>query len=432
MVEKVATIRGLRVDVPPDAVLLASRVASLGGVSALISGAPRATGPWRSFVAALPVEHVRTLAPPGGVGGTGVTAPFGDVPRWVGIAPYEAGRGIERAAWSRVDSRPAPHHVLPTWVRYGAVLSIDHRTGEVLCVGDDPACVRELARAASVDVARVEASVRLVREEPPERHAERIREALSRIAAGHLYQVNLARRLDLEVRGDALSILRRMMRSSRSSHGSYIAFHGEPSVVSTSPELFLCVRPDGRVVTEPIKGTRPRGGDAASDRDLARALDADPKERAELAMVIDLERNDLGRLARVGSVRLVDEPHVVTLAPLHHRVATVAARLPAGTTWEHLLAATFPSGSVTGAPKVRAMETIADLEETRRGLYTGAIGHVSLDGTLTLAMAIRTLTIAGEEGHWHAGGGIVAGSDPDREVEETRVKSRQVVALLGA
>ena len=431
MVEKVATIRGLRVDVPPDAVLLASRVASLGGLATLISGVPDGSGRWRSFVAALPVERVTSLAPPGGVVPGEPAGALGGVPRWIGFAPYEAARHLERPTWRRDDHRPPPHHATPSWARYGAVLMVDHHRGEVLAVGDDPACVRELARAALAPAASGPATVRLTREEPPERHAERIREALSRIGAGDLYQVNLARRLDLEVQGDPVALLRRMMRSSRSSHGSCLQLFDDATIVSTSPELFLRAGADGRVVTEPIKGTRPRGPDAESDRALGLDLDADPKERAELAMVIDLERNDLGRLAVVGSVRLVEPPRVVTLPTLHHRVATVTARLPAGTTWEALLAATFPSGSVTGAPKVRAMETIADLEETRRGLYTGAIGHVSFDGTLTLAMAIRTLTISGTEGHWHAGGGIVAGSDPDREVEETRVKSQQVVALLG-
>ena len=179
-----------------------------------------------------------------------------------------------------------------------------------------------------------------------------------------------------------------------------------------SPEQLLSLGSDGELVTSPIKGTRPRRRDRAADAALARELELDPKERAELAMVIDVERNDLGRVAVTGSVRLSAPPRVKSYAAVHHRVAGLSARLRPGLGRADLLSAMLPSGSVTGAPKVRAMEVIALLEAQRRGLYTGGIGLVGHDGSLELGMAIRTVTVHGDEAHYFAGGGIVADSDP--------------------
>ena len=155
-------------------------------------------------------------------------------------------------------------------------------------------------------------------------------------------------------------------------------------------------------------------------------LDQDPKELAELTMIVDVERNDLGRVAIPGSVRVTSPPRVVTHRTVHHRVACVAARARPDVSRDDVLRALLPSGSVTGAPKVRAMEVIAALEPRRRGLYTGAIGHVAHDGSLTLSMAIRTAVLRGDEGEYWTGGGIVADSDPEREVEETRWKALQL------
>jgi len=205
----------------------------------------------------------------------------------------------------------------------------------------------------------------------------------------------------------------------------------ELRVAMASPELFLALDPTGRVSTRPIKGTRPRASDPEADRALARGLDADPKERAELAMVIDVERNDLGRLAVPGSVRLSAPPAVESYASVHHRAATVEAELRPDVTRESLLLSLLPSGSVTGAPKIRAMEVIRDLEPARRGLYTGAAGFLREDGGLELGMAIRTVTLRAGRGAYYAGGGIVADSDPEREVEETLWKARALIDLVG-
>jgi anthranilate/para-aminobenzoate synthase component I len=214
------------------------------------------------------------------------------------------------------------------------------------------------------------------------------------------------------------------------------------SVLSTTPELLLRAESNqeqtaaipesfSTLFTLPIKGTRPRGTDAFSDRDLAVELDKDPKECAELAMIMDVERNDLGRIAEVGSVRIVQPPHVVTHRTVHHRQALLTARVREGLSREDVLRSMLPSGSVTGAPKVRAMEVIAQLEARRRGLYTGAIGVVGHDGGMTLAMAIRTLVLDERQGEYWTGGGIVADSDPARELAETRWKALQLERVLG-
>jgi anthranilate/para-aminobenzoate synthase component I len=248
------------------------------------------------------------------------------------------------------------------------------------------------------------------------------------IAAGELYQVNLARRFTFRVRGHAIEVLAALGPAARAPFAAALGFE-DLSVVSCSPELFLDLDASGVLVTRPIKGTRPRGATPEEDARLRLELDSSEKERAELAMVIDVERSDFGRVAVAGSVHLSELPHVVAHPTVLHREATVRAQLRPGVTREDLLRFTLPSGSVTGAPKVRAMEVIANLEAERRGLYTGALGTLGHDGSLRLSMAIRTLTIAGDVGHYFSGGGIVADSSPEAEVEETLWKARQLGAL---
>lgn len=421
------------VRVPPDPLRLLDRLAGLPGrVGLLTLAAPAAGLPWRSYLGALPVESSRAWAPTGGVTGPSVAGPWAHVPRWVGVVPYEAARSrLERPSWTPVERRASPHHAEPHWCRYAAMVVVDHRRGEVFVVGDDAASVQELRRAVERgrDGARG-GEVTLLSTEAPAAHRARVEAALELIRAGDIYQVNLAHRIDVRLSGDGLPLLRRLSAASPSALAALLELPGSAALYSTTPELFLRASAGGEVATWPIKGTRRRGRDASEDEALRRELDADPKERAELSMVIDLERNDLGKLAETGSVRVPTEPWVVTLRTLHHRVARVAARLPRGVSWEQLLEATLPSGSVTGAPKVRAMEVIASLEAARRGLYTGALGHISRGGELVLAMAIRTLTVQDGVGHYPVGGGIVADSDPAREEEETRLKALQLTALL--
>jgi anthranilate/para-aminobenzoate synthase component I len=353
-------------------------------------------------------------------------------PRWIGLLPYEAYRQRERTAWTRTpDTRAEPHVRGPLWQRFGAVVCVGER---VSVVGDDPHSVRDVASqllaAAPGDDAPEPSFLRPLPGEPAATHAERVRAALDLIRAGQIYQVNLARRLDFATSGRPVDLLERLCREQRPRYAAALSWNhpslgGELGVVSTSPELLLEQRADGRLLTSPIKGTRPRGRDLREDRRLAQELAEDPKEHAELNMVVDVERNDLGRVSSIGSVR-VRSPRVVAQGLVWHRSADVIGRVRSGVTRAELLDAVLPSGSVTGAPKIRAMEVIAGLEAERRGLYTGGFGILNHRGELQLAMAIRTLSMSDGIGHYFSGGGIVADSQPSREVEETHWKAQQL------
>jgi anthranilate/para-aminobenzoate synthase component I len=420
------------VDVAPDPVVIASRLEDRPGWSFLHSG----TGRGPSYIACDPVESSAKLLP---VVSSRKSSLEGDtrggVPQWIGAIPYECARSLERTAWTRhPDKRPSPHVALPVWHRYEAVVEVDPAQGVVRVVGDRAPKVEALARAigrpaAARPESRFATLKPLPEEDAPREHIERVRKAKQLIRAGDLYQVNLARRSRFESEGSALDLYLTMAQHAPAPFGACLDLEGT-AMCACSPEMFLELDARGAVRTAPIKGTRPRGADAIEDRFLVRELDESLKEQAELTMILDVERNDLGRVAVPGSVRLVSEPVVRTHRSIHHREAVVGAELRPDKSALDLVTAMFPSGSVTGAPKVRAMEVIATLEPVRRGLYTGAFGSVAFDGSLLLAMAIRVLTIQNGEAHYFAGGGIVADSDPEAELLETRWKGTQVEALL--
>jgi anthranilate/para-aminobenzoate synthase component I len=379
-----------------------------------------------AYLACDPVEHSSAFDPEPALA-TALRSELHTVPRWVGLLPYEARRGLERAGHGSL--RSAPHVAEPHWLRYAAVAVI--AADGVRVVGEDKARVSELS-ARLREPARSAPAVSiapLAELEAPELHRLRIRRALEHIRAGDLYQVNLARRFDFAVRGAAWDVLARMLERGPSPFAAAFSW-GALDVISVSPELFISTDASGAILTSPIKGTRPRGSGPERDAELARELDADPKERAELTMVLDVERNDLARLALPGSVQLAVPPHVEKHGTVLHRVATLRAQLRPELSRAELLLCMLPSGSVTGAPKVRAMDLIAELEAERRGLYTGAFGYLAHDGTLELGMAIRTLTVRAGQGHYWAGGGIVADSDPEREVQETLWKAEALLGLL--
>ena len=254
-------------------------------------------------------------------------------------------------------------------------------------------------------------------------HEAGVRAIAQYLAAGDVYQVNLARRLRaaIERPGDALAIYAALHAVAPAAYGALLEADGV-TVVSGSPECFLR-RAGDRLETLPIKGTRPRTGDAAIDRAAADDLRAHPKDAAEHLMIVDLERNDLGRVAVTGSVTVDELGAVVELPALYHKVSTVSARPRPGTTWAALLRATFPGGSITGAPKLRAMQIIDELEPVARGPYCGALGWFGTGGGLDLAIAIRIATLTADELAIHVGGGIVADSDPAAELAETDDKA---------
>ncbi|HEU4699072.1 MAG TPA: aminodeoxychorismate synthase component I [Gemmatimonadales bacterium] len=258
------------------------------------------------------------------------------------------------------------------------------------------------------------------------RAVERVR---AYIAAGDVFQVNLAQRFEAPLAEAPWEFYRRLRRRNPAPFGAFLDL-GDTAIVSVSPERFVSLDPAGAVETRPIKGTRPRGGDPAGDAALAAELAASAKDRAENVMIVDLLRNDLSRVCVPGSVAVPSLLALEAHPTVHHLVSTVTGRLDAGATAFELLRAAFPGGSITGAPKVRAMEIIAELEPTPRGVYCGAIGYVSTTGALDTSIAIRTATVTDGRLHVHAGGGIVYDSSPEAEYAETLAKVRAFVEAL--
>jgi len=258
-----------------------------------------------------------------------------------------------------------------------------------------------------------------------------VRRALEYIAAGDVFQVNLSQRCSVALPRQPGSVYERLLARTPAAYGALLDYH-DHAIVSNSPELFLRVRPhpDGsgrrQVLTRPIKGTRPNApGMLQQLRDSA-------KDEAELNMIVDLERNDLGRVCEVGSVKVTERRAIEEHPTVYHGVATVAGALRPDVGFVDLLRATFPGGSVTGAPKIRAMQIIDELEPVRRGPYCGAIGYVAGRHDLAFNVAIRTIVVTPDGlAHVSVGGGIVADSDPAAEYEETLVKARATLAALG-
>ncbi len=248
------------------------------------------------------------------------------------------------------------------------------------------------------------------------------------IEEGDIFQVNLAQRFTARIDVDPWLLYRHLRWENPAPFAAYLDF-GPFQVLSSSPERFL--RVDGRrVETRPIKGTRARDRDPREDGRRARELAASEKDRAELAMIVDLERNDLGRVCEYGTVQVERGRAVESFASVHHLVATVSGNLRPDAELVDLLRATFPGGSITGAPKVRAMEIIDELEHHVRGPYTGAIGYLGFDGRADLNVAIRTLVHRDGWCGFQVGGGIVADSEPESEYQETLDKARALVAAL--
>ncbi|MFZ3019652.1 MAG: aminodeoxychorismate synthase component I [Gallionella sp.] len=248
------------------------------------------------------------------------------------------------------------------------------------------------------------------------------------LQAGDCYQVNLAQRFSAQASGDAF---RAYLELRSMSPAPYSAFLNLPQaqILCASPERFLSVR-SGHVETKPIKGTRPRGRDAEDDRRLADELRHHPKDRAENLMIVDLLRNDLGKSCSPGSVRVPNLFAIESYANVHHLVSTVEGELAEGRDALDLLRDCFPGGSVTGAPKQRAMQIIEQLEPHRRGVYCGAIGYIGFDGNMDTNIAIRTLVFSEGEIRCWAGGGLVADSQCDAEYQETLDKASAMLALL--
>ena len=263
-----------------------------------------------------------------------------------------------------------------------------------------------------------------LREEDPSHYLQAVERARRYILDGDIFQANLSRRWRADLNREvSASDVYQCLRQSNPAPFAGLVMHGETAVISSSPERLVATRGQ-RIDARPIAGTRPRGQDASRDAALIRELIEHPKERAEHVMLLDLERNDLGRVSIPGSVR-VDELMVVeSYAHVHHIVSNVCAELRTSVTPGDVIRAVFPGGTITGCPKVRCMEIISELEQTPREAYTGSMGYLNRDGDMDLNILIRTLVQSGTQLEFRAGAGIVADSIPERELDETRAKAR--------
>lgn len=263
----------------------------------------------------------------------------------------------------------------------------------------------------------------------PAGYRDAVRRAIEFIRAGDVYQVNLSQRFEVPSDEEPVHLYRRLREASPAPFGSFFAGDGF-SVLSTSPERFVQVSPAGDVQTRPIKGTRPRSEDPSEDRRLAEELQASVKDRAENLMIVDLLRNDLSRVCGADSVRAVDLFRVESYRTVHHLVSTVEGKLREGRGPSDLLRAAFPSGSVTGAPKIRAMEIISELEPVARGPYCGALGYLGFGSDMDTSVSIRIAVAVEDRVVFHAGGAVVVDSDPAAEYEETLDKTRALVSTV--
>jgi anthranilate synthase component 1 len=296
-------------------------------------------------------------------------------------------------------------------------------------------CVEQVeadARTVTAEPEPKEEPIRpeLIHEEHPAAYLERVRRAKEYVRAGDIYQANLSRPWSVQLSDDPdIAALYNRLRKSNPAPFAALAQWRGTSILSSSPERLLRVE-GTHVDTRPIAGTRPRSRRPGDDLTETTELAAHPKERAEHIMLIDLERNDLGRVCKAGTVHVDELMSIESYAHVHHIVSNVSGELRADVTPIGALRAVFPGGTITGCPKFRCMQIIAELEGTGRGAYTGSLGFLGRDGTMDMNILIRTMTVTGRRVEFRAGGGIVADSDPQRELAETRAKARGLLAAF--
>jgi para-aminobenzoate synthetase component I len=391
-----------------------------------------------------PFQYLQaTLRQYAGVPSTGKVPTAGAI----GYFGYDLRHHLETLPAAAVDDLGLPDCVIHF---YDRLFWFEPATGELLVTSSGlplpPGAVRERRALARLQEARdLIARARLTEGSTPpelslldapfesnmskEQYCKALEAVLEYIAAGDIYQANISQRFATQFSGEPWALYRRLRSRFPAPFGAYLhcgPFH----VLSSSPERFLLIE-GNRISTCPIKGTRPRGMTVEDDARIIGHLRHDPKERAEHVMIVDLERNDLGRICRIGSVHVERFETIETYHTLHHMVSTVAGTLEEGTDAIDCLRATFPGGSITGAPKIRAMEVIDEVEPTARGLYTGAIGFIGFSGGMELNIAIRTAIVTGGRIYFQTGGGIVADSSPQKEYEETLLKAETFFRTLG-
>jgi aminodeoxychorismate synthase component I len=357
---------------------------------------------------------------------------------WVGWLGYEL--GAEALAVPARDSRYPDAALLYV----DRLIRFDHAARSVALLllehpGDDPAAVDEWAEsvrkalrtgAPASTLAAPPAAGTAVWRHSADEYADLIRACQEAIHRGDAYQVCLTNEVTVDVRPDPVDAYLALRAGSPTHHGGFLRF-GNTALLSASPEQFLEVTPAGRVTTKPIKGTRPRSPDPSRDDELKLELETSEKERAENLMIVDLMRNDLGRIAELGSVAVTTLLEVESYAHVHQLVSTVEANLAPGLSAIDAIESCFPAGSMTGAPKISAMTLLHELEDGPRGIYAGAFGYLGVDGAADLAMVIRSIVLDADGASIGTGGGITALSEPLEEIEETRIKASALLTVLG-
>jgi aminodeoxychorismate synthase component I len=402
--------------------------------------------PGRTKLAGGALAALRTLLAPQPVA-TSAELPFvGGAVGWLG---YELANALEPG----LPPPPADEHAFPDLclLLVDRVVALDHASGRRF------ACALGFAPEAGLAAERADASARAFAAElaalPPPRarrsaargpvaseavlsldaadHAKAVAEIAERFEAGDVYQANLTHRFDLPFAGDPWDLYCALRAGNPAPFAAWLSLP-DVAVCCASPERFLRLDPCGRVASRPIKGTRRRGADPASDAALARELAHSEKDRAENVMIVDLVRHDLGRVCEIGSVAVPALQTIESFATVHHMVSEVTGRLRSDRDLADLLRAAFPPGSMTGAPKLAAMRLLARLEPVRRGIYSGALGWLDVRGGADLAVVIRTALVARGRAHVHAGGAIVADSRAGDEWRESLDKARAVLDAVRA
>jgi len=374
-------------------------------------------------------------------------------PGWIGYVGYETGRCVERlpcralrdtalpdlrlafydsillydalsGQWSLVNLRFDASRPFGRGGRDALLALVRRSSGLTRSGAPEPADRADAARRPAADDARANFT--------PEAYRSAVRRCTDYIAAGDVFQVNLSQRFTVRQAPPPTEIYRALRDRNPAWYSAYMTFESygrSCAVLSSSPELFLRVR-RGHVITRPIKGTRRRTDDKIGNARAAASLLSSPKDNAELAMIIDLLRNDLGRVCSFGSMRVSEPRSLETHPTVFHLVGTVEGDLRAQVGPAELLRATFPGGSITGAPKIRAMEIIDELEPVARGPYTGCVGLVGVDGGCEWNIVIRTVVCDGTDAYVQVGGGIVADSTPEGEYQETLDKARALLEAI--
>jgi para-aminobenzoate synthetase component I len=427
----------------------------LSGLVLLESARPGRNSRW-TFLTADPVKVMETPAPGADpfAGARDLVARLdrtqvdsADAPPFLGglsgYLAYDLGHALERLPTLSADDQGLP---LLRLALYDWVIAWDRRTaaawlggraidGDAMRLDRRLAEVRERIRRprdAGAAGDGVEPAALSFRSSLDRRAYEAGVEAVrSFIARGDVYQANLTRRLETRFSGNPWPLYRRLRTGDPSLFSAYLDLGRERAILSASPEPYLSIDRAGAVKTDPIKGTRPRGRSPEEDRALACELLASAKDRAENVMIVDVLRNDLGRVCRPGTVRVPRLCRLERTAAVQHLVSTVTGQLAPGRDAFDLLAASFPGGSITGAPKIRAMEILEELEPVRRGPYTGALGWIGPDGAMAMSILIRTFVADGARLSLHVGGGITYQSDPAAEWAETVAKARGPLAAIG-